>query len=101
MTLTPGVLSIFGGINECFSSFQLSANPEREQHSNRVPHRHRRQERLLGPSDRRAGLGQDDHDQLSHEEVLDGDPRPHVVHVFVDDDAAAVPGEGRNLSDCR
>ena len=72
--------------------FQFFADSEREQHSNRVPHRHRGPERLLGLADRRAGVGQDDDDQLAHEEVLDGDARPHVVDLFVDHHAAAVPG---------
>jgi hypothetical protein len=31
--------------------FQFSVDPEREQHSDGVPDRHRRQKRLLGPLD--------------------------------------------------
>ncbi len=38
------------------------------------------------------GFCQDDHDQLAHEEVLDGDPCLDVVHILVDHNAAAFPG---------
>ena len=50
------------------------------------------QEWLLRLADGRAGLGQDDHDQLAHEEVLYGDPRHDVVHILVDDNPAIIPG---------
>ena len=73
--------------------FQFSAHSQREQHSNRVPDWHCSEERLLSSFDRWAGLGQDHHDQLPHEEVLYWDSRDDVLHLFINNNTSIISGQ--------